>query len=425
MIIIFIVSSVLAIYFGIQLSIVKKEKDQLLSEIAHKNIELSNTQQKKDSYYSQLTSLQKASGDLNKINADIEQRKADLEKLESDITIISYNFSDYDGITSEECKNKIALLKIDEQSLLKDEEAVICTVAPEKGTKRLYTNNIRQIMRCFNTECDNILLNITVKNIDTLRSKMQKSFETLNKIFDVDNVKLSPKLLDIKLQELNLAYTAELKKEAEKEEQKAIKAQMIEEEKVRREIEREKAKIDKEEHQFRNEISKLMKYLQNASDIEKQLYIDKINELEDKLKLLEKDKADVLQREQNTRAGYVYIISNIGSFGENIYKIGMTRRLEPMDRVKELGDASVPFEFDVHAMIFSEDAPKLENTLHETFKSNQVNKVNPRKEFYDVSLEDIEKVVKENYNATVEFTKIAKADQYRESLRIADKLKDK
>lgn len=194
---------------------------------------------------------------------------------------------------------------------------------------------------------------------------------------------------------------------------------MIEEEKVRREIEREKNRIEKEEHQFRNEVSKLMKYLQKASDIEKQLYIDKIQELEDKLKLLEKDKENVLQREQNTRAGYVYVISNIGSFGENIYKIGMTRRLEPMDRVKELGNASVPFEFDVHAMIFSEDAPKLENILHETFRENQVNKVNPRKEFYNVPLEKIEEVVKNNYNATVTFTMIAQATQYRESLKLS------
>ena len=160
------------------------------------------------------------------------------------------------------------------------------------------------------------------------------------------------------------------------------------------------------------------KYLAKATEIEKQLYVDKIKELEDKVRLLEKDKENILQREQNTRAGYVYIISNIGSFGENIYKIGMTRRLEPMDRVKELGDASVPFEFDVHAMIFSEDAPTLETILHNTFKDNQVNLVNPRKEFYNVSLADIEKVVKENYNATVTFTQIAEAAQYRESVRI-------
>lgn len=130
-------------------------------------------------------------------------------------------------------------------------------------------------------------------------------------------------------------------------------------------------------------------------------------------------KENVLQRELNTRAGYVYIISNIGSFGKDIYKIGMTRRLEPMDRVKELGSASVPFEFDVHAMIFSEDAPKLENQLHHHFKEFEVNKVNPRKEFFKVSLREIEKVVLENYNGTVTFTEIAKAEQYRRSLALS------
>ena len=137
--------------------------------------------------------------------------------------------------------------------------------------------------------------------------------------------------------------------------------------------------------------------------------------------MIEKDKENVLEREENTRAGFVYVISNIGSFGENIYKIGMTRRLEPMDRIKELGDASVPFEFDVHAMIFSADAPALETTLHNTFRGKEVNKVNLKKEFYKVSLDEIEKVVKENHNATVTFTKVAEAAQYRETLKIEQK----
>ncbi|MCD8502161.1 MAG: GIY-YIG nuclease family protein [Bacillaceae bacterium] len=123
-------------------------------------------------------------------------------------------------------------------------------------------------------------------------------------------------------------------------------------------------------------------------------------------------------REQNAKAGYVYIISNIGSFGEDVFKIGMTRRLEPLDRVNELGNASVPFNFDVHAMIFSEDAPKLENALHRAFESAQVNKVNPRKEFFNITLEEMAKVVKENHNKTVEFTKLAAAEEYRKSLKL-------
>lgn len=130
---------------------------------------------------------------------------------------------------------------------------------------------------------------------------------------------------------------------------------------------------------------------------------------------LQSDLANVAQREQQARAGYVYIISNIGSFGENVYKIGMTRRLDPQDRVDELGDASVPFRFDVHAFIFSEDAVTLENALHNAFASRRVNLVNLRREFFHVTLDEIEACVKQNFSETVEFTRTATAQEYRES----------
>lgn len=289
-----------------------------------------------------------------------------------------------------------------------------------RTTKKVLVNNVKQLLRTYNCECDNIMLNLSVKSIDSSRSKIQKSFDSLNKIFITDGISLNKKLLVLKLEELNLIYTYELKKQQEQEQQKAIKEQMIEEEKVRREIEKEKAKLVKDQLQCSNEISKLMQYLQKTeNDIEKQLYIDKIKELEEKLKQLEADKATVLEREANARAGYVYIISNIGSFGDNVYKIGMTRRLEPMDRIKELSSASVPFEFDVHAMIFSMDAPTLETSLHQHFEKQSVNKVNLRKEFFNISIDDIESFVKENYNNTVEFTKTALAKEYRQSLQIA------
>src|SRR5699024_11194221 len=141
-------------------------------------------------------------------------------------------------------------------------------------------------------------------------------------------------------------------------------------------------------------------------------------ELEDKINLLEKDKENILQREQNTRAGFVYIISNIGSFGENVFKIGMTRRLEPFDRISELSGASVPFHFDVHALIFSEDAPGLENLLHHHFREHELNKVNHRKEFFKVDLEKIKELVHSEFNNTVIFTELPDAEQYRESKKI-------
>jgi hypothetical protein len=287
------------------------------------------------------------------------------------------------------------------------------------GSKKEITANSKQILRCFDAECENVLLNLSSKNIEASRNKITKSFESLNKLYEVDGVSMNKKLLEYKLQELNLVYTYELKKEQEKEIQKAIKEQMIEEEKVRREIEQKKALIEKDQKQCNNEMHKLREYMaKSKSDVEKQLYIDRIKELEDKINQLESEKKTVLEREVNARAGYVYVISNIGSFGEGIYKIGMTRRLEPKDRIKELSSASVPFEFDIHAMIFSDDAPALETALHHTFDKKRVNLVNPQKEFFRVSLDEIEETVKSNYNDTVTFTRVPLAKEYNDTLEI-------
>lgn len=352
--------------------------------------------------------------------AEVNRLQTEYDSLNNNYTYEISKFTIDDNITSEEYKSKYNMLVLKEKEMIKSGEAVTKETPDKSGTKRQIENDAKQLLRCFNSEMAAILLAITVKNIDSSKNKIIRAFETLNKLFTTDKVFLSKEFLEIKLEQADLMYAFQYQKEQERLQQKAIREQMVEEEKIRREIEKEKAKIEKEEKQFRGEITKLMGYMQKSNEIEKQLYIDKIRELEEKLKMVESDKENVLEREQNTRAGYVYVISNIGSFGDDIYKIGMTRRLEPMDRVKELGDASVPFEFDVHAMIFSEDAPALETILHNTFKDNQVNKVNPRKEFFKVKLDDIEKVVKENYNATVTFTKVAEAAQYRESLRLAE-----
>lgn len=360
--------------------------------------------------------------DIETLKNEKENLLSELKELKNDILIETIQVEKYDNVSSQEIKNQLQLLQLSEEAIIKENKAI--NVLNNVANSKILENNKKQILRSFNIECKSIIDSLTFKNIDTCRSKIQKSYSTLNNMFKLQYVSISPNYFEIKLKELTLYYEYIINLENEREQQKAIKAQLIEEEKVRREIEKEKQRIEKEETQFKNEVSKLMKYMSSTENgIEKQLYIDKIKELEDKIKLLEKDKENVLHKEQNTRAGYVYIISNIGSFGENVYKIGMTRRLEPMDRIKELGDASVPFQFDVHALIFSEDAPSLENILHQTFKDNQINKLNPRKEFYNIDLGKIKEVVKENYNNTVNFTEYAEAYEYRESKKIAETLK--
>lgn len=163
--------------------------------------------------------------------------------------------------------------------------------------------------------------------------------------------------------------------------------------------------------------------LEAASDVDRAAIEEKKAELMAQLDKIDKEFADVDYREANQRAGYVYVISNIGAFGENVYKIGMTRRLDPQDRVDELGDASVPFNFDIHAMIFSNDAPKLEAALHNAFADRKLNFVNQRREFFNVSLDEIKQVIKDNYDKSVEFVELAPAEQYRESLKLKEQAK--
>lgn len=203
---------------------------------------------------------------------------------------------------------------------------------------------------------------------------------------------------------------------------------------IREEL-REQAKLQKELLEAKKNITKDIKHFNKAletvkqqlltnelNDDDRRLLLQKQTSLEQQLNDLNKNLADVDYRQNNQKAGYVYIISNIGAFGENIYKIGMTRRLDPQDRVDELGDASVPFNFDVHAMIFTEDAPTLENALHKAFENNKVNMINSRREFFNVTLEEIEQVVKANYDKTVDFKKTADAEQYRETLKLKQNL---
>lgn len=358
--------------------------------------------------------LNQLCSEISKVQDELQNKKQEVENLEPLVTVVNIDTEGLELATSQELKNILSRYKLEEAELVKNNTAIDVLINDDK---KFITTQIRQILRSFNAECDLAISNVTIKNIDTMRNKILRSYETLNKIYKSDGVQITKEFLENKLQQLITAHSYQEKLEDERVQKKLIQEQLKEEEKVRREIEREKAKIEKDETQFKNEISKLMKYLQKTdNEVEKTLYIDKIKECEEKLSELETVKSDVLNREKNTRAGFVYIISNIGSFGENIFKIGMTRRLEPMDRIKELSSASVPFEFDVHALIFSDDAPSLESILHNTFREYEVNKVNHRKEFFSIPLEKIEKVVTEHHNATVQWTYDAAAEEYRESL---------
>ncbi|NSH14229.1 GIY-YIG nuclease family protein [Anaerostipes hadrus] len=182
----------------------------------------------------------------------------------------------------------------------------------------------------------------------------------------------------------------------------------------RKALEAERKKIEQEESKYNSEIQKLNKQLSDASEQESDLLKSRILELESQLANVIVKKEEIATLAQG-KAGNVYIISNVGSFGENIFKIGMTRRLEPQDRVDELGSASVPFKFDVHSFIFSDDAVALENKLHEILNNKRVNKVNMRKEFFKTSIDELEQIVND-IDPTAEFKRTILAEEYRQSL---------
>jgi DNA repair exonuclease SbcCD ATPase subunit len=229
-------------------------------------------------------------------------------------------------------------------------------------------------------------------------------------------VSLTNTYLDLKLQELYLSYEFECKREEEREELRQQREMEKEQQALAREIAEKQKKILKDETHFKKALEELTAKRETVSEAEKESYEKRIKELEEKLQAFSDERADLDYRIQNTGAGYVYIISNIGAFGESVFKIGTTRRLEPLERIKELGDASVPFGFDVHALIFSHNAYNLESTLHKAFEKYKLNKVNPRKEFFAVSIQEIENVIRTHHDAVVEFVKIPEAEEYRKSL---------
>ena len=364
--------------------------------------------------------------DLEKNYTAMKAVMKNLDNLQIDDFIFEY----YDDETSDELKNKLEIANLEFKNFIKSDEAVLSTINytiydknRAKEIKKDLKENRKQIIRCFESESNFIFSNLTIKNYDNSIKKIVKSFETLNIIFNIDNIRLDDNVLKLKLNQLNILKQILVKKDEEKEAERLRKEQLREEEKVRREIEKAKEKIEKEEKQFNNEMSKMLSYMQKTTnDVEKEIYANKIKELEEKIKLLEKDKENVLQREANTRAGFVYIISNIGSFGEDVFKIGMTRRLEPMDRINELSSASVPFPFDVHTIIFSDDAPALENALHKHFQDKSVNKVNLKKEFFKINIDELKEFILKELGQTIQFIDIPKAEQYRESLRIIEEI---
>ena len=284
--------------------------------------------------------------------------------------------------------------------------------------KKMVADMQKLLLRAFNSECDEIVDRVKYNNYDASLKRITVSYEAITKLGAIMNVQITKPYYNAKIDELTLALEYQQKKQQEKDDLKELRAQERENAKLQREIEELRKKSEKEQSHYLTALAKINIQLENASGTEKIDLLQKQSEIQGKLDDVEKAIKDVDYRLANQRAGYVYIISNIGAFGENIYKIGMTRRLNPEERIDELSDASVPFDFDVHAMIFCDDAPALESALHRAFETKKLNWINLRREFFNVSLDEIKSVVKANFDKTVEFIDVADAEQYRLSQKL-------
>ncbi len=296
------------------------------------------------------------------------------------------------------------------------EEVAAATCGYSEASRR--DTAIRFVVDAFNGKVDAILSRLRNDNFGTLEQEIRDAFKVVNLNGEAfRNARILEPYLNARLEELRWGAAVFELKRKEREEQRRIQEQIREEEKARREYEKAIQDAAKEEAAIKRALEKAQAEMSQASDKERAKYEQEMAELQKRLADAEVKNQRALSMAQQTRSGNVYIISNIGSFGEDVLKIGMTRRLEPLDRVKELGDASVPFEFDIHAMIRSDDAPSLERELHQKFDEFRINKVNYRKEFFRMPLHHLREFVAEK-NLEATFTMAAEAREYRETVAL-------
>jgi Domain of unknown function (DUF4041)/T5orf172 domain len=372
---------------------------------------------------------QQAKVEERELTAKIDVLQKKLKMLEEQEIFETFGFyeSKYDFHEAIEYKQRLDEIRSQQRQLIKDKKAAVCRTewsvsGSIKEGKKMTDNFMKLALRAFNGECDAAVTKVKYNNIQTMESRIRKCYDDLNRLSTTTHCEITAQFLDLKLDELCLTHEFQEKKQEEQEEQRVIREQMREEEKALRELEKAKQDAEKEERQYQDALEKARSALEAATGQAHVKLNQQIEELQKRLIEAEANKQRATSQAQMTKSGHVYIISNIGSFGDDVYKIGMTRRLQPMDRVKELGDASVPFPFDVHAMISCQNAPALESRLHKCFQDRRLNKANERKEFFRVSLEEVVQAVEQIdreldvCNSEVKFTKIAEATDYRKTL---------
>ena len=427
----------------------QKEIDSCNATISNKKNEINNAEFSINELHKKQENLIK---DCNELSAKITKDSTKLKKIKPLYLSIKYIIDKYSELD-------IFNQNIDEIKLKPEDEELLDTLSPTV-TLKIHSMDVKELRKelklnqkaindvlikyesryttkanlaiyrlmviALKAELQNVLYNLkfdklenSISDIKNITTKYLQIADDGNKQILGTITKFITEIEYLFIQTAKIEYVNYTKKQREKEEQAALREQMRQEAEERKELAQQQKQVEKEETKYKNEIAKIQEQIDNSDDDGKLQELQaKILELQAQLNKVAEKKEEIITR-QNGKAGYVYVISNLGSFGDDVFKVGMTRRLDPMDRINELGSASVPFNFDVHSFIFSNDAVSLEQKMHNILDRNRVNKVNFRKEFFKINIDDLRKIV-EDIDPSAEFNTTMLAEQYKETKRIEE-----
>lgn len=363
---------------------------------------------------------------IEETRSSYSEKRATLKKLEQQVAIYDEKLSfaelgvyepHFEFNDADEYKQEIKRIRDRQKAMVSAKTSTLCPTdwqvdgSRAKG-RTMINRQTRLTMRAFNNECEAAIANTRWNNVNAMEKRILNAAKQIDKANESMNLRISEQYASLKLDELHATHEYRERLKIEKEE----RAELARAEREEKKLLAEAAAAEREEERYQ----KLLDKARSEAGVDE----GRIAELEAALEEAHATSERARAMAEMTKSGYVYIISNIGSFGEDVVKIGLTRRLEPDDRVKELGDASVPFGFDTHAMIYSDEAPALENALHKEFAERRVNASNMRKEFFRVSLEEVEEAVRRLAPAASFFSD-REAQEWHETLsRRKEALKD-
>ncbi len=368
-----------------------------------------------------------ASSEFETLRADYATKKEIYDRLKSEVAIFDEKLSfaelgiyepHFEFTDSEQFKDEIREVRDRQKDVVSNKKAIIANEmwrvdgSASKG-QTMINRAVRLSLRAFNNECDAATSNARWNNVQAMEKRIERARTQIDKLNKSMMIEISGDYYWLKMKELRLTHEYREKQKEERDHKVEMRRLQREEERLLKDA----AVAEKEEERYQKLLDKAKAEAQAAIGPNVAEFESRIAELSRELELAHQKVERAKSMAEQTRAGHIYIISNVGSFGDKIYKIGMTRRLEPSDRVRELGDASVPFLFDTHAMIYSEDAPAMERALHEAFDDRRVNLVNTRKEFFEVSLDEIRAEV-QKITPDAEFITGIEAQQYHETLAL-------